>query len=50
VDGNARSAVEHGAELVACDSETCRWQIRALTGLPARHPIELLAEAWGVAR
>jgi glycerol-3-phosphate dehydrogenase subunit C len=39
-------AVEHGAEVVACDSETCRWQIHALTGLPARHPVELLAEAW----
>jgi glycerol-3-phosphate dehydrogenase subunit C len=40
----ARGA-EHRAEEFACDSETCRWQIRALTGLPARHPVELLAEA-----
>jgi glycerol-3-phosphate dehydrogenase subunit C len=39
-------AAEHAAELVACDSETCRWQIHALTGLPARHPVELLADAW----
>jgi glycerol-3-phosphate dehydrogenase subunit C len=39
-------AAEHGAELVACDSETCRWQIVMLTGLPARHPVELLADAW----
>jgi glycerol-3-phosphate dehydrogenase subunit C len=38
-------AREHGAELIACDSETCRWQATSLTGLPARHPIELLAEA-----
>jgi len=38
-------AREHGAELIACDSETCRWQAHQLTGLPARHPIELLAEA-----
>ncbi|HXM55563.1 MAG TPA: anaerobic glycerol-3-phosphate dehydrogenase subunit C [Candidatus Dormibacteraeota bacterium] len=40
-----RRAAEHRAERVACDSETCRWQIEALTGLPARHPVELLAEA-----
>jgi glycerol-3-phosphate dehydrogenase subunit C len=39
-------AAEHAAELVACDSETCRWQIHALTGLPARHPVELLADVW----
>jgi glycerol-3-phosphate dehydrogenase subunit C len=40
---------EHGSELVACDSETCRWQITHLTGLPAKHPIELLDEAHGSA-
>lgn len=39
-------AAAHGAELIACDSETCRWQAQALTGLRARHPIELLDEAW----
>lgn len=38
-------AEEHHADLVACDSETCRWQIEHLTGLPARHPVELL---WSV--
>ncbi|MBO0708871.1 MAG: anaerobic glycerol-3-phosphate dehydrogenase subunit C [Candidatus Dormibacteraeota bacterium] len=38
-------ADEHHADLVACDSETCRWQIEHLTGLPARHPVELL---WSV--
>jgi len=38
-------AAEHRAQRFACDSETCRWQIEALTGLPARHPVELLAEA-----
>jgi glycerol-3-phosphate dehydrogenase subunit C len=42
----AERAREHAAELVACDSETCRWHIQQLTGLPARHPVELLAEAW----
>lgn len=39
-------AAEHRSELAACDSETCRWQIEALTGLGARHPVELLDEAW----
>jgi glycerol-3-phosphate dehydrogenase subunit C len=39
-------AAEHRAEVVACDSETCRWQIQSLTGLPSRHPIELLDQAW----
>jgi glycerol-3-phosphate dehydrogenase subunit C len=38
-------AAEYRPEQVACDSETCRWQISQLTGLPARHPVELLAEA-----
>jgi glycerol-3-phosphate dehydrogenase subunit C len=42
----AERAREHAAELVACDSETCRWHIQQLTGLPARHPVELLDEAW----
>ncbi len=45
----AERAQEHGAEVVACDSETCRWQIQHLTGLPARHPVELLWEAVGSA-
>ena len=31
------------APLVICDSETCRWQITHATGLPAIHPVELLA-------
>ncbi|HEY7936252.1 MAG TPA: anaerobic glycerol-3-phosphate dehydrogenase subunit C [Candidatus Limnocylindrales bacterium] len=35
-----------GAEQVACDSETCRWQIAAATGARLRHPVELLAEAY----
>jgi glycerol-3-phosphate dehydrogenase subunit C len=36
-----------GAPLVVCDSETCRWQITHGTGLPAVHPVELLAAAYG---
>lgn len=35
-----------GAELAACDSETCRWQIEASTGVPTRHPITILAASY----
>ena len=35
-----------GASQVACDSETCRWQIAAATGSNLRHPVEILAEAY----
>jgi glycerol-3-phosphate dehydrogenase subunit C len=31
---------------VACDSETCRWQIEAATGRRLRHPVEVLADAY----
>jgi glycerol-3-phosphate dehydrogenase subunit C len=31
---------------VACDSETCRWQIEAATGRRLRHPVEILADAY----
>jgi glycerol-3-phosphate dehydrogenase subunit C len=34
------------APLVICDSETCRWQITHATGVPAIHPIELLAASY----
>lgn len=34
--------------LVICDSETCRWQITHATGLPAFHPVEILAYAMGL--
>jgi glycerol-3-phosphate dehydrogenase subunit C len=34
------------AGLVACDSETCRWQIEHATHKPAAHPIELLHRAY----
>lgn len=34
--------------LTACDSETCRWQMEHGTALPSRHPIELLAAAYGL--
>ncbi len=35
------------APIVVCDSETCRWQITHGTGLPAIHPVEILAVAYG---
>ena len=35
-----------GAADVACDSETCRWQIAAATGTRLRHPVEILADAY----
>lgn len=38
-----------GSPLAICDSETCRWQITHGAGLPAIHPIELLAVAYGFA-
>jgi glycerol-3-phosphate dehydrogenase subunit C len=39
---------EFSAPMVICDSETCRWQITHGTGLPAVHPVELLAAAYGL--
>lgn len=35
-----------GAGVVACDSETCRWQITHGTGRRSLHPIELLHQAY----
>jgi glycerol-3-phosphate dehydrogenase subunit C len=37
------------APRVACDSETCRWQIEQATSTPVKHPIEILAEAYAAA-
>jgi glycerol-3-phosphate dehydrogenase subunit C len=34
--------------LVACDSETCRWQIEHGTGVSSVHPVELLHRAYGL--
>ncbi|GAB4435659.1 MAG: anaerobic glycerol-3-phosphate dehydrogenase subunit C [Chloroflexi bacterium OHK40] len=36
-----------GSDLALCDSETCRWQITHGTGVRSKHPIEILAEAYG---
>ena len=36
-------------EYTACDSETCRWQLEHGTaGLPSRHPVEIVAAAYGL--
>jgi glycerol-3-phosphate dehydrogenase subunit C len=35
-----------GAGVVACDSETCRWQIEHGTHRPSVHPLELLHRAY----
>ena len=35
-------------DMTACDSETCRWQLEHGTNLPSRHPIEVLAAAYGL--
>jgi glycerol-3-phosphate dehydrogenase subunit C len=37
-----------GSKIAICDSETCRWQIGHATGAKMLHPIELLAEAYGL--
>jgi glycerol-3-phosphate dehydrogenase subunit C len=39
---------DSGASSVACDSETCRWQIAHGTERPALHPIEYLHRAYGL--
>lgn len=41
-------AAQGPVKLTACDSETCRWQMEHGTGVPSRHPIELLAAAYGL--
>jgi glycerol-3-phosphate dehydrogenase subunit C len=35
-------------DVVACDSETCRWQITHGSGVPTVHPVELLHRAYGL--
>lgn len=39
---------ESGATTVACDSETCRWQITHGSERPSVHPIDLLHRAYGL--
>jgi glycerol-3-phosphate dehydrogenase subunit C len=35
-------------DVVACDGETCRWQITEATGRASLHPVELLFRAYGL--
>jgi glycerol-3-phosphate dehydrogenase subunit C len=37
-----------GSDLALCDSETCRWQITHGSGVASQHPIQVLAEAYGL--
>jgi glycerol-3-phosphate dehydrogenase subunit C len=39
---------DSGAGTVACDSETCRWQISHGTGVGSVHPIDFLHRAYGL--
>jgi glycerol-3-phosphate dehydrogenase subunit C len=39
---------EMGATMAVCDTETCRWHIGQMTGARMAHPIELLAQAYGL--
>jgi glycerol-3-phosphate dehydrogenase subunit C len=39
---------DSGAPTVACDSETCRWQISHGTGRDSVHPIDFLHRAYGL--
>ena len=32
-------------EFVACECETCKWQIEMSTGVPVKNPVSILAEA-----
>lgn len=45
----AQQVYDAGADTVVCDTETCRWQIASLTGARTIHPVELVAEAYGLA-
>ena len=44
-----KKVTETEARRMACDSETCRWQIERATGVPAKHPVEILAAAYASA-
>jgi glycerol-3-phosphate dehydrogenase subunit C len=49
-EGLFRDVREAGADVAACDSETCRWQITHGTGVRVVHPVELLYHAYGLDR
>ena len=35
-------------DIVACDCETCKWQIEMSTGYTVKHPISILADALAI--
>ncbi len=39
---------ESGSDMAVCDTETCRWQIAAATGVRVVHPIELIAQSYEI--
>ena len=40
-----RQILDSGCDFVACDCETCKWQIEMSTHVPVLNPISVLAEA-----
>lgn len=40
--------IASGSEVAVCDSETCRWQLAHATKATILHPIEVLAQAYGL--
>lgn len=40
-----RQILESGCDFVACDCETCKWQIEMSTGVEVLNPVSVLAEA-----
>jgi len=39
---------QSGAPLAVCDTETCRWHIAQMTGVRVVHPIQLIAQSYGI--
>ncbi len=45
-----RQIRESGCDFVACDCETCKWQIEMSTGVPVENPVSVLAEALDIGK
>ena len=45
-----KQITDFGVEMVACDCETCKWQIEMSTGVKVENPISILAQALDVER
>ncbi len=43
-----KQILEEAPDFVACDCETCKWQIEMTIGVPVKNPISVLAEALDV--